>query len=75
MIDGMIADYGCSWKNDNQSLYRVKNEKMIETVSTKKKKLTKLDLAIYVMVNIPSATNNVNTSAEYVIEEEATKIP
>ena len=25
-IDGMIADHRCSRKNDNQSLYRVKNE-------------------------------------------------
>ena len=49
-------------------------KKMIETMMTEMKRLTKSDLAIYVMAGMSTAPENANTSAEYVAGEETTKL-
>ena len=49
-------------------------KKMIETMMTEMKRLTKSDLAIYVMAGMSTAPVNANTSAEYVAGEETTKL-
>ena len=53
---------------------REKMKRMIETVTTKKKKLIKLHLAIYVMADITTAHENASTGEGYVVEEETTKL-